>query len=110
MKSTLRTKFSDIFIAEGNLRQVTTEDGVGYYPDLSVVITVGGVNYIHNHLFIGSANALNDAEAFLEAVSDKGDVFLSHWVQVEDTEFSYSSGNSEPYDSEEEYFLGERNL
>jgi len=36
----------DDVVDEGNLREVNTEDGIGYYPDLQVIATVAGAFYL----------------------------------------------------------------
>ena len=93
-------------IIEGNLREVPTEDGLGYYPDLQIIATVGNLTYIHPHLFQGDTDAFRDATDLMERVVASGMIDLDIWVEVQDNYFSYSKGNDEPYDSEEEYYMG----
>ena len=93
-------------VIEGNLREVNTEDGIGYYPDLQVIADVAGKTYIHPHVFYGDAGAYNEAQALAVAVWARKSIDLAIWVEVQDEAFSYAKGNDEPYDSEEEYYMG----
>ena len=92
-------------IIEGNLRQVNTEDGIGYYPDLQLLATIHNRDYILPHLFQGSTSSLFEAQELFDKIQAKGEINLNRWVEVEDNTFSYSKGNDEPYDSEEEYYM-----
>ena len=105
----MQIKIKDLFITEGNLQEVATEDGLGYYPDLQLVAVNEANQYlVHPHVFAGSESALRCAEDLMYKVLNFGTINDAVWVQVEDNEWSYSKGNDEPYDSEEEYYMGAR--
>ncbi len=103
-----RHHFSDIIIAEGAMQEVATEDGLGYYPDLEIVATVNGKTFIHPHFFDGDEDAQHEARKLLDEIKKAGDINLDIWKEYKDPEYSYSKGNSEPYDAEEEHYLGVR--
>jgi len=80
-------KFLDIdevFVAEGDLRSVATEDGEAFYPDLQVVAIVDDEYFAHPKIYPGGVGALADAEDFAEAIDDRAEINASIWVRVDE--------------------------
>jgi hypothetical protein len=100
-------EIKDAVVVEGDLRSVATEDGEAFYPDLQVIAYgMDGKTYIHPHLFVGSINAYNDAHTLADRTWAIKTIDPDIWNEIQDREFTYSKGNNEPYDSEEEYYIG----
>ena len=95
----MRTTFDNIFVAEGDLREYVTEDGLAYYPEFVVVVTIGNDIYENPYLF----ETENEASSFMETVKQFGTIDTDIWVKYNDKN-SYTNGN-EPYDEEELYYM-----
>lgn len=87
-------------IVEGNLVEVPTEDGLGYYPDLEVISVIDGRTFIAPVFFSASETNLRDAEEYVKTA--KVD---ETWTEYKKPQFSYSQGNDEPFDDEELHYM-----
>jgi len=91
-------------VYEGDLREVTTEDGVSYFPDLGVLATDGHNTFISPVWFYASTTAQYEAEDYRIAAEKaflQNGTLPKDWVKPTSRE-GYQE--VEPFDEEELYF------
>lgn len=86
----------EFFIEEGDLHEVSTEDGIGYYPISWVGIVVNQQAYLHPKSFLAGFEYFEDdymlvdsrskCNCFIEEIKKHGSVDLSKWQKYEPVE------------------------
>lgn len=86
----------EFHVKEGDIHEVNTEDGIGYYPIAWIVAVVDGVPYItKNHLLAKMVSVEDDyilystdalCKSLIETIRERGVINLEHWDKYEPVE------------------------
>jgi len=91
-------------IVEGDLREVPTEDGIQYFPDLEILATSeDGTTLVSPISFPASRTAYREATEYIQTA--KVDATWSDIKTFAQSRESYSNGDFEPFDEEELYYM-----